>query len=147
MRRVQRAAKIHGTNVDEGTEIVNEIITRYREVGLLDDLLYAEKQAAKLYRRGISSRTIRASLSNKGVGREETEKAITSLSDGLVEIDLMAAATLARRRRLGPWRLADRLVYRKRDLATLARRGFSYGIAKQVIDAKNTKELETMKRY
>ncbi len=49
-----------------------------------------------------------------------------------------AAAALARRRRLGPYRAAeDRKDHRLRDLAAMARAGFAYDVAKKVIDAKD----------
>lgn len=144
IRRVERAAHVHGSDIVEGTEIVSKIITRYREVGLLNDLVYAETQAKTLFRRGTSSRAIRVRLHTKGVGREEIERALALLDLEVTEIDLVAAVILSRRRRLGPWRLEDRLNHRKRDLAILARRGFSYTVAKQVIDAKNIKDLEEL---
>jgi regulatory protein len=57
---------------------------------------------------------------------------------GSVEVaELEAAATYARRRRLGPHRRDPeaRAERRERDLAALARAGFSYAIAQQIIDA------------
>ena len=50
---------------------------------------------------------------------------------------LAAARRTARRRRLGPWRGEDqRAARREKDLAALARAGFSYSVAKTVIDGE-----------
>ena len=60
-------------------------------------------------------------------------------------LDLAAAFKLARKRRLGPFREPDsevRAERREKDLATLARAGFSYDVAQQVIDAPSVEELE-----
>jgi regulatory protein len=56
---------------------------------------------------------------------------------------LAAAAAYARRRRLGPFRRVpeERAERRQKDLAALARRGFGYGVAKQVIDADDFSDL------
>ena len=139
MRRVERASLAHGSDAQEGAEFVNEIIIRYREMGLLDDLVYAKAQTQSLRRRGNSLRIIRARLQAKGVAREDIELAFAELDLSVTDADLSAAVIIARRRRLGPWRPSDRA---GRDLATLARRGFSYAVAKQVIDAESTSHLE-----
>ena len=146
MRRVERAAIAHGSDVQEGAEFVNEIIIRYRETGLLDDLVYAKAQTQSLRRRGNSLRTIRARLQAKGVAREDIELAFAELDLSVTDADLSAAVIIARRRRLGPWRLSDRADSRMRDLATLARRGFSYAVSKQVIDAECAVDLEELLR-
>ena len=50
-------------------------------------------------------------------------------------VETAAAHIAARRRRLGPWRREqDRATSRQKDLATLARLGFSYAVARAVID-------------
>ena len=55
--------------------------------------------------------------------------------------DFEAALRYARRRGLGPYRSADqRPLERRRDLAILARRGFGYAVALQVVDAPNREE-------
>ena len=58
---------------------------------------------------------------------------------------MAAAFKLARKRRLGPFREPDsdaRAERREKDLATLARAGFSFDVAQQVIDAPSVEELE-----
>jgi len=146
MRRVERASLAHGSDVQEGAEFVNEIIIRYRETGLLDDLVYAKAQTQSLRRRGNSLRMIRARLQAKGVAREDIESVLTELDLSVTDADLSAAVIIARRQRLGPWRLSDRADRRMRDLATLARRGFSYAVSKRVIDAESTAHLEELLR-
>ena len=55
----------------------------------------------------------------------------------------MAANIYARKRRLGPYRLDEkRKERRNRDLASLARAGFRYDDAKNVIDAVSVVALE-----
>jgi regulatory protein len=50
---------------------------------------------------------------------------------------------LARRRRLGPYRLTEaRKDHRLRDLATMARAGFAYDVARKVVDAASPDALD-----
>jgi regulatory protein len=143
MRRVEKSARAHGTDREEGAAFVEDIITRFRASGLLDDRVYAEGRTRSLHRRGISTRAIRARLAAKGVGADDIDAALKALRDETPEPDLAAAIAYARRRRLGPWRQGDdREDRRERDLAVLARQGFGYDTARRVIEAENVASLE-----
>jgi len=101
-----------------------------------------QDNVATLRRRGTSSRGVSAKLAAKGVPREVVESAMQAerdaLPDGEAEaIEAQAAHAYAKRRRLGPHRRPDiRAAHRDRDLAALARAGFSYGLARRVVDAE-----------
>ena len=55
--------------------------------------------------------------------------------------DLVAAVNFARRRRLGPYASGDRGERRLKDMAALARAGFSSAIARRVVDAEDIETL------
>ncbi len=59
----------------------------------------------------------------------EVERALTTISEG----DESAVWTFARKKRLGPFRVADREAHRQKDLARLVRAGFSFRLSKLVI--------------
>ena len=142
MRKVERSSAAHGTDREEGARWVDALIERYRRSGLLNDEAYAEAKAASLHRRGTSTRAIRGKLASKGVGQEQADAAIASV-DAEVEgdLDLAAALAYARRRRIGPYRSRERAERRDRDLAALGRAGFSYDIARRVVDADDPETL------
>jgi len=142
MRRVQKSAAAHGTDPEDGSAMVDALIARYRESGLLDDAGYAQMRAGSLHRQGASRRMTRAKLAAKGVGAEDIDGAIEALSETVPEPDLAAACNYARRRRLGPWRRTKREEYRDRDLASLGRQGFGYALARKVVDAEDREALE-----
>lgn len=143
IRRIRRSAEAHGTDPDEQMPHVDALIVRYQQAGLLDDQAYARMRAESLHRRGTSGRMIRMKLAAKGVPSDAIDDALESLTELVANADLSGACNYARRRRIGPWRLRDRTDYRDRDLAALARQGFSYGIARKIIDAEDTEMLET----
>ncbi len=139
-RRVLASARHHGTDAAQGRALVADLIARYRRSGLLDDAAFARARALSLHARGISTRSITARLAEKGVPRPEIDAALRALGESTgadTPPDLEAAKRTARRRRLGPWRGEDqREARREKDLAALARAGFSYSVAKTVIDGE-----------
>jgi regulatory protein len=143
IRKVEKSAHCHGTEPDEGAALVDAMIERYLSSGLLDDAVYASGRTRALHRRGASARSIRATLRGKGVAGSIIDDALAGLAQDGGDPELVAAARLARRRRLGPYRTGDeREKRREKDLAALARAGFSYGTARRVIESLSVEELE-----
>lgn len=143
MRRVHRSADAHGTSPQDGADLVDDLIARYQASGLLDDPAYARMRAESLHRRGSSRRLIRQKLAVKGVASDVIDAALAELGAETGHSELAAACHYARRRRIGPWRATNRAESHDRDLAALARQGFSYDIARRVIDAADPQALET----
>lgn len=105
--------------------------------GLLDDERYARALAESLHRRGLAWRMIARKLRDKLVAPELIEQIAAHFQADPLGTDLIAAWRLAAKKRLGCFRKAPehRVQNRNRELAVLARAGFSYAIAKHVIDA------------
>ena len=142
-RRVERSARHHGTDRQEGMASIGQLIARYRRSGLLDDRAYAIARAGTLNRRGKPVRAIAFALRAQGVMGEDIDEALSALKDQDADPDLGAAARYARRRRLGPFRAApEREEHRRRDLAALARAGFGYSVARRIIEAERPGDLE-----
>ena len=142
MRKVERSARAHGTDRAEGAAAIDALIARFAQTGLLDDGAYAETRVLSMHRRGASVRAIRLKLRQKGVADEHIEGALAGLARVTPEPELTAALRLAERRRLGPYRLAAaRPEKRDKDLAALARAGFSYDVALRVVDAESAEAL------
>ena len=143
MRRVEKSARNQNIEKKDAEKWINEIITKLVNLRLLDDQAYAENRVRSLHRSGASQKKIMSILSNKGVSKVDTASAISLLENEYCNRELMAANNYARRRRLGPYRLAEnRKENRDRDLAALARAGFKYNDAKSIIDALSVELLE-----
>ena len=146
MRKVDRSAHYHGTDAEEGRAHVEGLIGRYLNSGLLDDAAYARSRAESLHRRGNSARMIRGKLRQKGVADEDIENALEARGkdggeDG-GDAELQAAVNFARRRRLGPFAAKPPDgEQREKQLAALARAGFSYDIARRVVEADSTDDI------
>ncbi len=133
MRRVERSARVHGTDPAEGAAWVEALIARFQESRILDDAAYVGMRVATLRRRGDSARAIRAKLRGKGVAAGTVEEGLAGETG---ESELAAAIALVRRRRLGPCRVeTDRRAFFARDMAALARAGFTLDVARRILEA------------
>ncbi len=118
--------------------IADEMVT----AGYVDDRTWATARARRWLARGIPPRHIRRRLQAEGLDDAHVAAALAALADEpaaaadeLEAAELAAARAYVRRRRLGPWRpAAERAAWRARDLAALARAGFTYRVARQVLD-------------
>lgn len=145
-RRVEKRARLRGEDPAGFAEMIAATVARAVSAGLVDDARFADMRLATLRRRGTSSRGVSAKLAAKGVPRDVVEAAMQAEREAVPEeeaaaIEDQAAQAYAKRRRLGPYRRPDqREAYRDRDLAALARAGFSYGLARRVVDAEVEEE-------
>jgi regulatory protein len=91
--------------------------------------------ALTLQKRGTSQRLIQHKLREKGLATPHIEAALEQLFSEEQNWETEAAQKYAQRRRLGPFRRipdASRERYQK-DLASMARAGFSFDLAKRVL--------------
>jgi len=148
MRKVARAARnSEEGQAEAGARMVDSLIARYLEKGLLNDRAYAVQAASSLARRGASRFSIAGKLAQKGVDRDLVMETIGALDEEGGASELAAACALVRRRRLGPYRApGKRAEFREKDLASLARAGFGLDLARRVLRAKDVEALERLAR-
>ena len=152
-RKVRRSCLHHGTPPEAHEPDIEAVVAACLRVGHVEDMRYAEMKAETLRRRGLSRRMILAKLAEKGVASEtalaaldgvDAEASARAEEDGVTldDADEAAARAFARRRRLGPYRRGERDETRRdRDMAALARGGFSFEIARAIIDSPPEEEV------
>jgi len=126
---------------------IEGIIDQHRKTGALNDAAYAEVKARGLRRSGRSKRVIEQKLKIKGIDGALIKKALQpeEATDNGDDAEIKAAQILVRRKRLGPYRTThspkktDADMYRK-DLASMARAGFSMAIARKILGKKVEEE-------
>lgn len=138
-RKVLKACTALELDPADYSGMIDTVVQTFMRNGLVNDRTYAETKIASLRRRGGSARKIEAQLAAKGVDRTMIETALQT--DGKSDDD--AARIFARRRRLGPYRTGGKRDERRdKDLAAMCRAGFSFEIARRIIDAENVDVLE-----
>ena len=112
--------------------LIEQVLERLHELGLLDDAAVAEAEAAARFRRGEGSGRVRQALLRKGVERTLVDDAMRHVgSDDAV--DERASCLAAARKRVRSLRGLAPLVQRRRLTAFLARRGFAGGLVHDVV--------------
>jgi regulatory protein len=141
MRRVRRRAP---KTVPAAAALIDALVERYRESGLLDDAAYAAARVQSLHHSGASMRAMRARLAAKGVPAADVADAVSGLRAAASDPDLAAACVFARRRRLGPFRRAA--ADHARELGSFARAGFSRRVAEAVLACADVAAVEALAR-
>jgi regulatory protein len=140
--RVAKAARAGVEGAAAAPAIIDEILQRYRENGLLNDERFATNLAQSLRGRGGSRRVIEMKLRARGISGELAKQALQS-GESPATSELEAAQAFARRRRLGPHRKPEtRAEFRQKDLMALARAGFDFDTAKRVIGNQSSSDDE-----
>lgn len=131
-RKIAASCRHHEQDPAGFAEMRDMVVARCVASGLVDDVRFAEARAASLRRKGQSGRAVAARLAAKGVPRDLALRS----AEGGEDAERAAARIAARRKRLGPWRRPDRPFDRQKEIAALARAGFSPALARAVIDGE-----------
>ena len=146
-RKIRRSCAFH-TDLDEQSclEMLTPVIENFQRLGLLDDQAYVRGMVTSLRRRGLSAQAIRAKLQAKGIPTEKAMEQISKYDEDEHEGqngELIAALRLARRKKLGPFKDKDK--DDQKQLATLARAGFSYEISSKILSMSSEDVQEFMR--
>lgn len=138
LRKVKRSCMHHlDQNYDECAILVEELADKFENVGLLNDDVYTTGMVTSMRRKGLSRNVIMNKMKIKGIASEHTKIALEKLDAEYYEnerdAEMNAALTLARKKKLGPY-MGERDIDIKKALGIFARAGFSYDIAKYILD-------------
>jgi regulatory protein len=139
--RVAKAARAGVPEAAAAPLIIEQILERYQESGLINDQRFAKNFAERQRDRGMSGRMIEQKLRARGISSETVAELLPRGASAEAELD--AAQAFARRRRLGPHRKPElREAYRRKDLMAMARAGFNFDTASRVIGVGNSISCE-----
>lgn len=111
-------------------DVATDLLTRFEEVGLIDDQKFASDWvASRQHRKRLSKRALRSELTRKGVDRDHIFQALENVTR---EDELQAAIELAQSKVQRTEGL-DMQVRVRRLAGILSRRGFDAQIVRQVI--------------
>ncbi len=145
IRKVKRSCLCHkDQDYNACTKMVGELADKFEACGLLNDKTYANALVSTMRRKGLSRRAIQIKMRSKGIG---SDLALCSLEDldshsheTSEDAEFSAALTLARKKKIGAFSCGKEQNIQK-SFGVLARAGFSYDIAKRVLNI-SLEELE-----
>lgn len=150
-RRIERWARVASSGGGDreaiaeqaavARNIVRDVVARLVAAAAVNDVTFAQSRSRSLVRAGRSRQAVVANLAAKGVGSDVARAAVPENAEN----ELAAALVLARRRRIGPFRLVDvtEPAQRLRELSILARAGFPQDVARRAL-AMASDEAETL---
>jgi len=123
--------------------LIDPIVTKLVAIGAIDDASYAKIRSRSLTRAGKSGRAVAATLSAKGVPAEITKQTLPP--DPAREMG--ACLVAAKKRRLGPFSGTPGTEARNRELATLARAGFSERTSRELFKLTREEAEEQLQTW
>ena len=139
MNKIKRAESRVSEDPQDHALWVEAAVEEGKSFGAINDEKLALGLARSLRRRGLARGAARQKMRQKKLGVSHIESALNevyAVREGEVDPTLNAAARAAKKKRIGPWG-PEQIDYqaKQKQLAKLARRGFSYSVAKKVLNA------------
>ena len=126
--RKELADKLKGKGVPD--EISEQVLDRLTEVGLIDDLTYAQMLVrSKQNSRRLAKRALRVELTKKGISPEIANQVLDEV-DPEDELEMARLVVEKKMRSLGT---ADAVTIQRRLSGLLARKGYASNVSMQVI--------------
>lgn len=126
--RAELAAKLAKKHVPE--EVAERLLDRFTEVGLIDDAAFARDWVqSRQAGRGLARRALAQELRRKGVDQTVIQEAVEEVDPQ----DEREAARALVRRKLPSLERYDEVTVVRRLTGMLARKGYSSGVAFQVV--------------
>lgn len=108
---------------------IEDIVADFLRYGYVNDERFAEIKIRDYKQMGKSVRYIKAKLKEKGLSDDLVEQLLETQDYD----ELEAALKFARKKRIGRFRATDKQAeYKQKDMAALARAGFSYDVVCEV---------------
>jgi len=127
-----------GQNISSKKEIFNlidTVILSLEEQKFLSDKYYSDAKSKAFLRKGYSLNKIRYNLIKKGIDDKYIKSSISKIRENESDPDFFSAIKMCKRRRIGACRdESNRTLFYKKDISILARAGFSYEVAKKVLE-------------
>lgn len=111
-------------------EVAERVLTRFSEVGLIDDAMFAQAWVSSRHHgRGLARRALSVELHRRGVDPETARDAVETLDPQTEEETARALV----RRKLRSLRSATPDARKRRLLGMLARKGYGAGLAYRIV--------------
>ena len=149
-RKVKRSCHYHtDQNYDECIKLIDNLIEKFLRAGLLNDDLYLRSMITSYRRKGLSSSMIKQKLFAKSIAADSIEDAIKQFDAeqdlAPQQAEIKAAAIFCRRKKLGAYRIKD--IENEKELAKMARAGFSFDISKKILGMSDHEIEEIIMNY
>ena len=100
-----------------------------------------------IWKKVIQKKKIIFNLKNKGLSNENIQEGINNLKTSYVNSELFSALIYARKKKVINFEKKKNYDENKKKLLQMSQAGFSYDIAKKIINLSNQKEFLDLEKY
>tara|TARA_A100001011_G_scaffold36673_1_gene34798 strand:- start:2529 stop:3092 length:564 start_codon:yes stop_codon:yes gene_type:complete len=116
-------------------KLIDIVLIDLEKNKFINDQFYSESKANSMAQRGHSLNKIRNYLIGKGINDSFVKNTIVKIKEKNSDQDFFSAIKICKKRRIGPARNEDnRILFYKKDISILARKGFDFETSKKVMD-------------
>lgn len=144
LRKVKKSCMHHtDQNFEDCAKLVDQLVEKFVNAGLLNDDLYLQGMIASYRRKGLSKRMIVQKLIMKKLDSDQIEDYLEKHDDAqdTKHPELKAAAIICRKKKLGCYAKDENDL--QKELAKLGRAGFNYEISRKILEMSKD-ELEEL---
>ncbi len=141
-RRIQKEKAKGAIVPNNAQELIQNVINRMQNLGYINDERFAQIQIKKLCSAGKSKSFILNKLKQAGITGEIAKNLLSEFDLENESSDLTRAEQWLKKHRKGQFRSKNADEFYQKDLAALARAGFSYEIASSALKTKPASDEE-----
>ena len=142
-RKIIKTAFFYKTKPENEFGLIKLITNKFKKIGLIDDKKFSENKTLIYMEKGYSRRKIEFNLKTKGISDENIRHGINNLEISYVNSELASALIFAKKKKILIFDKKNKKEFNKikKKLLQMAQAGFSYDIAKKIININNKKEF------
>ena len=128
-RRIYKEKQKGAFIPNDTDKIIQSVIQRMQSLGYINDERYTQNQVRNLAQAGKSKKQILNKLKQSGISDKLILETLTAFEEDNESSDLTRAEKWLKKHKKGQFRTKNTSEFYKKDLAALARAGFSYETA------------------
>ena len=146
-RKIIKTSFFFQTKPDDYIHFIEDILTKFKKIGLINDITFSENRALNLVKRGFSKRKILINLKQKGIVDQIANQGINNLKKFFFNFELASGLIYAKKKKIISFNKKKDFEESKKNLIQMSRAGFTYDIAKKIINLNNEREFLELEKY
>ena len=147
-RKIIKTSFFYKTKPEKDFDLIKLVIKKFKEIRLIDDKAFSENKVLTYIDKGYSKKKIIFNLKSKRISDKNIQKGIDNLEKSFVNFELISALIYARKKKIITFKKKEKDSYLdKKKLLQMSQAGFSYDIAKKIINLNSEKEFIELEKY
>ena len=147
-RKIIKTSFFYKTKPNKEFEFIELIINKFEKIGLINDKSFSENKILNYIEKGYSKKKIIFNLKIKGISDKDIENGFDNLKKSFFNYELTSALIYAKKKKLLDFnKKKENFARIQKKLSKISQAGFSYEIAKKIINLNNEEEYLQLKEY